>query len=106
MVRVEEHRHDYSPFDFSLADQAAQARDLNKRLIASKDADNFTVPGLTPSPGKVGLKLREFFLDALQSSFKLSCRSRHVFIIGCNTRKNNGFDSKVSPITSASKKSE
>jgi hypothetical protein len=81
VVRIEEHRHKHLPFDLSLANQATKAADLGKGFIASKDANDFTVPGLGWFPANGGLQFRKFPFDPLKSGFQLSCSMSHDLVI-------------------------
>src|SRR5262245_58786364 len=43
-LRVEELRHERLPFDLSLANEAPEARDLSKGLIAGENTNKIAVP--------------------------------------------------------------
>jgi hypothetical protein len=105
VVRVEEHRHQRSPLELTLANKPAKASDLGKILVASKNSNDLTVPALGLLPGEGGLEVREFFFDAFQSRFELSCGLSHVGIVrqpALGSKANKGTASNFEPAFRAS----
>ena len=112
MICVKKHRHARLPLELALTDEPAKSDYFRKIFVVFEAADSFFVPGFRLLPGERGLEFREFFFDAFQSCFELSCGLCHVAIVrqpalGSKTNKgtNKGDTSNYQPAFRASDKS-